>query len=63
MGHHYQEGTEDLGFKVNDRRGREPDVEPCRVCGAPGDPQPHTREYNKPTMKCIEYLRNQARGK
>jgi hypothetical protein len=43
------------GYKINDRRGEDrTPTEPCRVCGAPGA---HTREYNKPTMECIHYLR------
>jgi hypothetical protein len=45
------------GFKVIDRRGQEPTREACRTCGAPGDPEPHTRDYNSPTMKCIQHLR------
>lgn len=49
----------DKGYTVNDRRGKETPTEVCRVCGTPGDPEPHTREYNKPTMKCIVALRAQ----
>jgi len=30
--------------------------EVCRCCGSN---DVHTREYNKPTMECIEYLRKQ----
>jgi hypothetical protein len=47
------------GYTVNDRRGGanpEP-AEVCRVCGCS---VVHAREYNKPTMGCIEYLRGLA---
>lgn len=48
-----QEGR---GFTVIDRRGREEPKEVCRVCGAP---EPHSKQYNQPTMDCIKYLRSQ----
>ena len=43
-----------MPYKVNDKRGKEPVQEPCRVYGAPVT---HSRDYNKPTMECIKYLR------
>lgn len=46
------------GHKVIMRRGVERDAtekEACRCCGAP---VVHTREYNKPTMACVAYLRD-----
>lgn len=42
------------GFTVNDRRGVEEPKEVCRVCGSP---TAHSKDYGKPTMGCIEYLR------
>jgi hypothetical protein len=51
-----------MTYKVVDKRGIEPTPESCRVCGGPittdkkGIPN-HSREYNKPTMDCIRYLR------
>lgn len=47
-----------MAYSVNDRRGKDKEkpLEACRVCGAP---KVHTREYNKPTMDCIKYLREQ----
>lgn len=42
------------GYRIIDRRGCEEPKEPCRVCGAP---ECHSREYNRPTMDCIRYLR------
>lgn len=41
------------GYTVIDRRGY---VEPCRVCLCPTEC--HSTQYGKPTMKCIEYLRD-----
>ena len=32
-------------------------LEVCRVCGSK---EVHTQKYNKPTMKCIEFLRKKA---
>lgn len=46
--------------QVTDRRGQEPVGEACRVCGAP---ECHSREYNRPTMQCVEYLRNRPAAK
>lgn len=43
-----------MSHTIIDKRGVEPPKEPCRVCGAPVI---HSREYNKPTMDCIKYLR------
>ena len=43
-----------MAYVVNDKRGKEPVKEVCRVCGAS---VVHSREYNKPTMGCIEHLR------
>ena len=43
-------------YTVTDRRGvdkEEPRL-PCRVCGSSVE---HSREYNKPTMDCVLYLR------
>lgn len=51
-------GTPFGSYKVNDRRGREAVGEPCRVCGCPIE---HSKEYGKPTMNCIIYLR-ESRG-
>jgi len=42
------------GFTVIDRRT----PEPCRVCCCPDDC--HSQEYNKPTMECIKYLREEV---
>lgn len=43
------------GYKVLDKRGEEKDKTlPCRVCGCPIE---HSKDYNKPTMECIKYLR------
>lgn len=44
-----------MNYTVNDKRGKEPTTEPCRVCGAK---IPHSKEYNKPTMDCIKHLRS-----
>jgi hypothetical protein len=49
----------DKGYTVTDRRGKGPRTEVCRVCGAPGKPEPHTRTYNSPTMSCIVFLREE----
>jgi hypothetical protein len=43
-----------MTYTVNDRRGQEKPTEVCRVCGSKDT---HSREYNKPTMDCIKYLR------
>lgn len=40
------------GYTIIDRRGGEP----CRVCCSQDC---HSREYNKPTMECIKYLRGE----
>jgi len=48
-----------IGFVVNDKRGKkqeEKELERCRVCGSP---EVHSREYNKPTMACINHLRKE----
>jgi len=42
-------------YTVTDRRGKEEPTEVCRVCGSP---EVHSRGYNFPTMKCIEFLRS-----
>lgn len=59
MSHHYLEGTEEKnkGYTVKDRRGKDQETEVCRVCGCPGDPKPHTRIYEQPTMECVKFLR------
>lgn len=46
-------------YTVNDRRGesKEPLELPCRVCGSPTE---HSKDYNKPTMDCIKYLRDKV---
>ena len=44
-----------MNYKINDRRGKEPPKEVCRICGSP---QIHSREYGNPTMDCIRYLRS-----
>lgn len=51
----------DKAYTVRDRRGgQHPETaEACRVCGSA---QVHTREYSKPTMDCIEFLRSQVSG-
>jgi hypothetical protein len=38
----------------------EPPSEVCRICGST---TVHTREYNKPTMDCINYLRSKIKDK
>ena len=47
-----------MTFKITDKRGVEEEKkeykEPCRVCGSNIC---HSQEYNKPTMECIGYLR------
>ena len=49
-------------YTVIDKRGQEPAKEVCRVCGAPIETKgTHSLEYNKPTMDCIKYLREQSR--
>lgn len=51
--------SETKGYAVRDRRGGK-DQEPkeaCRVCGSS---EVHTRDYNQPTMKCIEHLRDKC---
>lgn len=48
--------SDDKGFKVIDRRGREEPKEACRVCGAP---ECHSKAYNQPGMDCIKYLRSE----
>lgn len=47
------------GFTVNDRRGSAAEDTPasdevCRICGST---EVHSREYNKPTMACVEFFR------
>jgi hypothetical protein len=44
-----------MSYTVNDKRGKEPPKENCRVCGST---EVHSKEYNKPTMDCIKYLRS-----
>lgn len=51
--------SENKGYTVRDRRAGGTDREVCRTCGAAADPEPHTREYNHPTMDCIFHLRNE----
>jgi len=50
--------SEEKGYTINDRRGlnkgQEEPNEVCRVCGSQ---EVHSKEYGKPTMECIEYLR------
>lgn len=41
-------------YTINDRRDEKKSEEVCRVCGSP---QVHSKEYGKPTVNCIEYLR------
>jgi hypothetical protein len=42
------------GYIVNDKRGEEDaNVEVCRVCASK---DVHTRDYNKPTMACVNHL-------
>ena len=49
-------------YTVIDKRGQEPTKEVCRVCGAPIEVKgTHSLQYNKPTMDCIKYLRNQSK--
>ncbi len=43
-------------YTIIDRRFEKKPKEVCRVCGAE---EVHTKQYNQPTMKCIEYLRLQ----
>ncbi|MFA5071117.1 MAG: hypothetical protein WC511_01980 [Candidatus Pacearchaeota archaeon] len=46
-----------MAYTINDRRhnsAKKEATEACRVCGSS---EVHTREYNKPTMLCIGYLR------
>jgi hypothetical protein len=44
------------GFTIRDRRGKDGD-EPKEVCRVCGSKVVHSREYNHPTMECIQYLR------
>lgn len=44
------------GYTIIDKRYQEKPKEVCRVCGSY---EVHTQNYNHPTMKCIEYLRNE----
>jgi hypothetical protein len=47
------------GYTVIDRRGQEEkDVEVCRVCASK---EVHTRDYNVPTMECVNHLWDQIR--
>ena len=47
------------GYTVIDKRGEEKDKPlPCRVCGCPT--AEHSKSYLKPTMECIQYLREQV---
>jgi hypothetical protein len=46
------------GYAVNDRRGEEEPKEVCRCCCSP---EVHTRDYNAPTVECINYLHAQNR--
>ncbi len=45
-------------MNIIDKRGdnKVDHSERCRVCGSP---EVHTQEYNKPTMLCIGYLREE----
>ena len=47
------------GFTVTDFRGvgrPEPPKPQCRVCGSEEE---HSSQYGKPTMACIEFLREE----
>lgn len=48
------------GYTVHDRRFKK-EEEPQEVCRVCGSPQVHSREYNHPTMGCIEFLRSLAK--
>ena len=45
-------------YTINDHRGKEKIIEVCRVCGSK---EVHTKQYNHPTMKCIEHLREEIK--
>ena len=42
-------------YTVTDKRGQDTPQEVCRVCGSS---DVHSKEYNSPTMECIEHMRN-----
>jgi len=44
-----------MEYTINDKRFK--DEEPLEVCRVCGSREVHTREYNIPTMKCIEHYR------
>ena len=48
-----------MSYKVVDKRGKEPEKEVCRVCGST---TVHSKDYNKPTMECINYLRSKIQS-
>ncbi len=49
------------GYAVIDRRFKEKEpTEVCRVCGSK---EVHSKIYNQPTMKCIEYYRELLKEK
>ena len=48
-----------MDYKIIDKRGVEPPKETCRVCGSD---IVHSKEYNAPTMYCIDYLRGERRS-
>ena len=47
-------------YTFTDKRGKEPELEVCRVCGAPIKKKgEHSLVYNKPTMNCIKFMREE----
>lgn len=44
------------GYTIIDKRGAEPLRLLCRVCGSSVE---HSKDYNKPTMACINWLKDQ----
>lgn len=48
-----------MAYTINDRRHNSAKKEATKACRVCGSSEVHTREYNKPTMLCIEFLRAQ----
>jgi hypothetical protein len=45
------------GYTVIDKRGENKDKKPPEVCRVCGSLVVHTKDYNKPSMDCIKFLR------
>lgn len=48
-----------MSYTITDRRGGQNPREVCRVCGAG---ECHTVEYGRPTMQCVQFLRDEIEG-